>query len=61
MFIMKFFGFSKDNKEMSEKANKKELNEADLYMQINVLLEKDLFDNYGQADLFDPVEATWYY
>jgi hypothetical protein len=38
-------------------------NEEDLYMQINVLLEKEFFDNYGQADLFDPakIEATWYY
>lgn len=39
-------------------------NEAESgYMQVNVLLEKEFFDNYGQADLFDPakIEATRYY
>ena len=38
-----------------------ELNEAHLYMQVNVLLEKEFFDNYGQADLFDPAKATRYF
>jgi ubiquitin carboxyl-terminal hydrolase 7 len=43
-----------------ELAKKKERNEAHLYMQINILLESEFFENYGQADLFDPnkVEAT---
>lgn len=43
-----------------ELAKKKERNEAHLYMQVNVLLETEFYNNYGQADLFDPmkVEAT---
>ena len=44
-----------------ELAKKKERNEAHLYMQVNVLLEKEFFDNYGQADLFDPAKATRYF
>lgn len=43
-----------------EMIRKKERNEAHLYMQINIFLEKEFYDNSGFADLYDPskVEAT---
>lgn len=41
---------------------KKERNEAHLYLQLNVILEKEFYDHLGNSDLFDvgKVEATKY-
>ena len=45
-----------------ELIRKKERNEAHLYMQINIILEKEFYDNQGNSDLYDPskIEATKY-
>ena len=36
-----------------ELLRKKERNEAHLYMQINIILEKEFYENMGNSDLFD--------
>jgi ubiquitin carboxyl-terminal hydrolase 7 len=43
-----------------ELTRKKERTEAHLYMQLNVILEKEFYDHLGNADLYDPgkIEAT---
>jgi ubiquitin carboxyl-terminal hydrolase 7 len=43
-----------------EALRKKERNEAHLYMQLNLFLEKEFYDNQGQAELYDSskVEST---
>ncbi len=43
-----------------EMIRKKERNEAHLYMQLNLILEKEFYENLGNSDLFDQskVEAT---
>jgi ubiquitin carboxyl-terminal hydrolase 7 len=43
-----------------ELMRKKERNEAHLYLQLNIILEKEFYDHLGNTDLYDPskVEAT---
>lgn len=43
-----------------ETIRKKERNEAHLYLQLNIILEKEFYDHLGNSDLFDPskIEAT---
>ena len=43
-----------------ELQKKKERNEAHLYMQLNLILEKEFYENLGNSDLFDSskIEAT---
>ncbi len=43
-----------------ELMRKKERNEAHLYLQLNIILEKEFYDNLGNTDLYDAskIEAT---
>jgi ubiquitin carboxyl-terminal hydrolase 7 len=43
-----------------ETMRKKERNEAHLYLQLNIILEKEFYDHLGMSDLFDAskIEAT---
>ena len=52
------------NRLSEEKKNeiqrKKDRNEAHLYVQVNIILEKEFYDHGGSADLYDPnkIEGT---
>merc|ERR1712127_392289 len=43
-----------------ETMRKKERNEAHLYIQLNIILEREFYDHLGQSDLFDAskIEAS---
>jgi len=45
-----------------EMIRKKERTEAHLFMQLNIILEKEFYDNLGNSDLYDvtKIEATKY-
>ena len=40
-----------------ELMRKKERNEAHLYLQLNIILEKEFYDHLGNTDLYDPSKA----
>jgi ubiquitin carboxyl-terminal hydrolase 7 len=38
---------------------KKERNEAHLYIQLNIILEKEFYDNLGNSDLYDTTKVEF--
>ena len=42
-----------------EVLKKKERNEAHLYIQLNIILEKEFYDNLGNSDLYDTTKVEF--
>ena len=42
-----------------EVLKKKERNEAHLYIQLNIILEKEIYDNIGNSDLYDTTKVEF--
>ena len=52
------YSFTTDEEKQIEMMRKKERNEAHLYMQLNIILEKEFYDNLGNSDLYDPTKIV---